>query len=328
VQATARAFGWNAGCSEARADCGKHDLLFGRAVDTTADAGSNAAPSMTVSYGRLMSEPLAGKLGAVMHLRPPAALDPGVVGRCAAGADGRRLSDDDWEKCRGGAVVDVVAEGWGQGHARASALGIAGMMATLAAAANGQKEVRRPHLVESVRAASGFDAAMLESDVLRWSRAAAQPNRLSHDAAEVILSGLSYSHRSGTARTACEQVFDAPRCRDFDWLAGKTGTPSFPSDGVSLDELARLCSSGDTASRSKLPVCSSLRPYKWYVAAYRADHASSGPWTKVIAVLTERNWLQRTGQVHGAGDHGPNPSAEMAMQIAGRQVGLIAGRAP
>ena len=225
-------------------------------------------------------------------------------------------------------MVDVVAEGWGQGHARASALGIAGMMATLAAAANGQKEVSRPHLVESVRAASGFDAALLESDVLRWSQAAAQPNRLSRDAAEVILSGLSYSHRSGTARTACEQVFDAPRCRDIDWLAGKTGTPSFPSDGVSLDELARVCSSGDAASRARLPVCSSLRPYKWYVAAYRTDHAGSGPWTKVIAVLTERNWLRRTGQVHGAGDLGPNPSAEIALQIAGRQVGLIAGSAP
>ena len=35
-------------------------------------------------------------------------------------------------------MVDVVAEGWGQGHARASALGAAGMMAMLAAAANGQ----------------------------------------------------------------------------------------------------------------------------------------------------------------------------------------------
>ena len=29
-----------------------------------------------------------------------------------------------------------------------------------------------------------------------------------------------------------------------------------------------------------------------------------------------------------AGDHGPNPSAEIAMQIAGRQVGAIAGVAP
>jgi hypothetical protein len=32
--------------------------------------------------------------------------------------------------------------------------------------------------------------------------------------------------------------------------------------------------------------------------------------------------------VHGAGDHGPNPSAEIAMQIVGRQVGLIAGGTP
>jgi hypothetical protein len=48
----------------------------------------------------------------------------------------------------------------------------------------------------------------------------------------------------------------------------------------------------------------------------------------VIAVLSERNWVQRSGLVHGAGDHGPNPSAEIAMQIVGRQVGLIAGGTP
>jgi cell division protein FtsI/penicillin-binding protein 2 len=336
VQMAATAFGWNAGCmdnrvdtrADARADCGKQDLLFGRAVDAGTEPGSIRPPSLTVAYGRLMSEPLAGKLGAAMHLMPLAALDPAIVRRCSSGADGRRLSDDDWEKCRGGAVVDVVAEGWGQGHARASALGIAGMMATLAAAANGQTEVRRPHLVESLHGASGAKVATLDSAAAQWTLAAAQPNRLSHDAAEVILSGLSYSHRAGTARTACEQVFDARRCGDIDWLAGKTGTPSFPSDGVPLDALQRLCGQGDAASHAKPGACSSLRPYKWYVAAYRTDHASSGPWTKVIAVLTERNWVQRSGLVHGAGDHGPNPSAEIAMQIVGRQVGLIAGGTP
>jgi hypothetical protein len=65
-----------------------------------------------------------------------------------------------------------------------------------------------------------------------------------------------------------------------------------------------------------------LRPYKWYVATWRGD-PKGGPWTKVIAVLTERNWLAAGGHVHGAGDHGPNPSAEIAMQIVGRQRGLI-----
>ena len=126
-------------------------------------------------------------------------------------------------------------------------------------------------------------------------------------------------------------MFDARRCRDFDWLAGKTGTPSFPSDGIALDELARRCpkgTGGDAVPRQPTGACSSLRPYKWYVAAWRSDPASHGPWTKAIAVLTERNWLKKSGQVHGAGDHGPNPSAEIAMQIVGRRVGLIGGAAP
>ena len=328
VQATALAFGWNAGCAQARVDCGKQDLLFGLAPDAPRPDAMRP-PVLQVAYGRLMSEPLAGKLGASMHLRPAALLDPATLRRCAAGADGRRLSDDDWAKCRGGAVVDVVAEGWGQGHARASALGVAGMMAALGAAANGQTEMRRPHLVESLRGAGGPSAAPIDIGDLGLGSAVPQRVALSHDAAEVILSGLSYSHREGTARTACEQVFDARRCRDLDWLAGKTGTPSFPSDGVSLDDLARRCQASKVAEQAARPsACSSLRPYKWYVAAYRIPNAGSGPWTKAIAVLTERNWLRASGQVHGAGDHGPNPSAEIALQIAGRQVGAIAGAAP
>jgi hypothetical protein len=44
----------------------------------------------------------------------------------------------------------------------------------------------------------------------------------------------------------------------------------------------------------------------------------------VIGVLTERNWLADSGRVHGAGDHGPNPAAEIAMQIAGRHAGFLA----
>ena len=328
VQAAAAAFGWNAGCADARADCGKRDLLFGGAL---ADAAT-ASLVTPVAYGRLMSEPLVARPGSAMHLMAPAALDPVIVRRCAAGADERRQSDDDWEKCRGGRVVDTVAEGWGQGHARASALGIAGMMATLAAAANGQAEVAPPHLVDAVRGvAGGADAAARDAALRRWRVAPFKATGLSAEAAAVILSGLSYSHRAGTARTACEQVFDAKRCRDFDWLAGKTGTPSFPSDGIALDTLARLCPKGGaeaaTPASARGP-CSSLRPYKWYVAAWRADPEGHGPWTKAIAVLTERNWLRASGQVHGAGDHGPNPSAEIAMQIAGRRAGLIAGSAP
>jgi cell division protein FtsI/penicillin-binding protein 2 len=322
AQAMASAFGWNAGCDRASVDCGRHDLLFGRTIDAGADEASMRPLSMPVAYGRLMSEPPRG-LGPAMHLMPAAPFDPAVVRRCAAGADGARRTDDDWEKCRGRGVVNMAAEGWGQGHARATAVGVAGMMAALAAAANGQAAQRRPHLVDDVRDARNEPLALA---VQRRDLAPPLPVRVSRDAAEVILSGLSYGHRAGTSRTACEQVFDARRCRDIDWLAGKTGTPSFPSDGVPLDALARQCRR--TAPQGvKAPACSSLRPHKWYVAAYRTDPAGRGPWTKAIAVLTERNWVQSSGQVHGAGDHGPNPAAEIAMQIAGRHVGRL-GSAP
>ena len=315
VQAMAAGFGWNDGCATPREDCGKRDLLFGRAVDAGAESGRVTPLATIVPYGRLLSEPLGGKLDAPFRLRPAIALDPAKVRTCA---------DEKWEKCSGGIIVDVVAEGWGQGHARASALGVAGMMGSLAAAANGQADFREPHLVSGLRGVGTEGSMPLESAATRFGLAANEANRLSHDAAEVILSGLSYSHRAGTARLACEQVFDARICRDMDWIAGKTGTPTFPNDDRSLDELWRLCGKGAARTKSELAACGPLRPYKWYVAAYRTERGDPR-WTKVIAVLTERNWLRDTGRIHGAGDHGPNPAAEIAMQIAGRHGGYIPG---
>ena len=322
VQAMALAFGWNAGCANPSDECGKRDLLFGRAVDARGEDAVVRPLALDVPYGRLLAESVGGKLGAPLRLRPEIALDPAKVQQCAAGADGKRLSRDDWEKCGGGLVVDMVAEGWGQGQARASALGVAGMMAMLAAAANGQTEVRGPHLVEALRGAGPAEGAGLRSAAMRFNLSDAQPNRIPHDAAEVIMSGLSFSHRAGTARLACEQVFDPRTCSQMDWIAGKTGTPTFPNDDRSLSDLARLCAPGVAKTRRDQIACGPLRPYKWYVAAYRTD-PDNPHWTKVIGVLTERNWLADTGRIHGAGDHGPNPAAEIAMQIAGRHAGFL-----
>jgi cell division protein FtsI/penicillin-binding protein 2 len=311
VQAAASDFGWNADCADAREDCGKRDLLFGGAL---ALPGMNTA----IPYGRLLVEPSSDTLGAPMRLSKPLALDPAKVAACAAGPDGHRGTKDDWDKCRARFVVDVAAEGWGQGNARSSALGVAGMMATLAAVANGDAPAS-PHLVAGVRPA-GVDA-------VRWapprSQGPQRPALLTRDIAEVIMSGLSYSHRAGTARLACEQVFDARTCRDMDWIAGKTGTPTFPNDDVSLSQLAAICAPGAPRTRKEFATCGALRPYKWYVAAYRVD-PDNPRWTKAIGVLTERNWLADTGRIHGAGDQGPNPAAEIAMQIAGRDAGYIA----
>jgi len=63
------------------------------------------------------------------------------------------------------------------------------------------------------------------------------------------------------------------------------------------------------------------------VAAYRMDPASPR-WSKAIGVLTERNWVADTGRIHGAGDHGPNPAAEIAMQIAARHAGYLPASVP
>ena len=174
-----------------------------------------------------------------------------------------------------------------------------------------------------MRGVGAADASRLESAVLRWNLAAPEPNKIAPDAAAIILSGLSYSHRAGTARLACEQVFDANVCRDIDWIAGKTGTPTFPNDGRSLDEIARLCGGTAAKGHGDHSACGPLRPYKWYTAAYRTDR-SDMRWTKVIGVLTERNWIADTGRIHGAGDLGPNPAAEIALQIVARHAGVLA----
>ena len=318
VQQAALAFGWNARCTEAREDCGKRDLLFGGEADASADR-----PFATlVPYGRLLVEPLSDKLGSPMRLRHSVELDPAKVRACAAGPDGRWPSKDDWEKCRARVVVDVVAEGWGQGNARSSALGVAGMMAALAAAAN-DEPAHAPHLVDAVRRAGLDDRSRLEL-APRGADTPPEQGLLSRDAATLILNALSYSHRGGTARLACEQLFDPRTCRDIDWIAGKTGTPTFPNDDVSLDELARICAKAAKRTRKEEAQCGALRPYKWYVAAYRMDPASAR-WSKAIGVLTERNWLSATGRIHGAGDLGPNPAAEIALQIAARHTGFISG---
>ena len=81
---------------------------------------------------------------------------------------------------------------------------------------------------------------------------------------------------------------------------------------------------GAITARSDRSACGPLRPYKWYVAAYRTDR-NDARWTKAIGVLTERNWIADTGRIHGAGDQGPNPAAEIAMQIAARHAGYVSG---
>src|SRR5207245_4256978 len=57
VQAMAAAFGWNGGCATPRDDCGKRDLLFGRAVGVEDDSGGVAPLATLVPFGRVRAGP-------------------------------------------------------------------------------------------------------------------------------------------------------------------------------------------------------------------------------------------------------------------------------
>ena len=214
----------------------------------------------------------------------------------------------------------MASEGWGQGNARVSALGVAGMMATLAATANGDAP-RAPHLVDSVR-------SMTTTWTTRDAAGTGGDQRLTHDVAEVILSGLSYSHRAGTARLACEQVFPAKTCKDMDWIAGQDGD----ADLSQRRRHARRARAPVRAGRraDPQPVRRMRRAASLQVVCRRLSRR-----LRSIRAGPRRSRCSRsaTGSppadaFTAPSDHGPNPAAEIAMQIAGRSAGYLKGPAP
>jgi hypothetical protein len=138
--------------------------------------------------------------------------------------------------------------------------------------------------------------------------------------------GMPAGSRGGTAHLACIRVFDVPTCNRIDWIAGKTGTPPYGNDGLTLKEIRQKCNRVPAANASFgerqewWTSCSREQPYKWYVAAFRTDEGQSG-FNKVVAVLTERNWYRSgplAGKVQSPGDHEMNVSAEIAFRVMAR----------
>jgi len=138
--------------------------------------------------------------------------------------------------------------------------------------------------------------------------------------------GTPAGSRSGTAHTACIRVFDAATCNRIDWIAGKTGTPPYGNDGLTLKEIRQKCRLAPPKNlaygeqQEWWTSCSREQPYKWYVAVFKTDDGQSG-FNKALAVLTERNWYRSgplAGKVQSPGDHEMNVSAEMAFRIIAR----------
>lgn len=237
-----------------------------------------------------------------------------------------------WRRCKGGHLVDLESEAWGQGSAMASPVGVAVMLSRLGAAADNSKDqasVPRPHLFESVlvqhNGALQTTAVEPVRDVVSLRRRDAQ----------LVLAGMAQSHlpakgalEAGTAYSACLQAYgSSTACASLRHIAGKTGTPPFGHDMLRakerMDACAPIRAEMPTATNERLNILRarwtdcSHRPIKWYGALLKDPQALDGPWQKVVVVIVERNWATN-GVIDSPGDIGPNAAAELAFQVIRR----------
>ncbi len=331
IQRAALLFGWDLGCLEPSFRCGRLNVLFGYPDTKRIREDTRRMPlGASVMYGRLLTEPASSRRTADFQMMRNFSFDPRLAAACSRGEYYSGAGPNrGWRKCKHGHLVYIESEGWGQGNARATALGAAGMMARLAAAANGQASQRLPYLVDRIS-----DANAQQFDLAAHQFRLADPARLEipqQDAALIVQGMISHKSqgtpagsRSGTAHAACIRVFDAATCNRIDWIAGKTGTPPYGNDGLTLKEIRQKCALAPSRNLAYgeqaewWTSCSREQPYKWYVAVFKTDDGQSG-FNKAIAVLTERNWYRHgplAGKVQSPGDRDQmNVSAEIAFRI-------------
>src|SRR6185369_14474692 len=169
-----------------------------------------------------------------------------------------------------------------------------------------------PHIVDRI---SDADAQTYELAAQQFRLADPVALDIPQEDAALIVQGM-ISHksqgapagsRSGTAHLGCIRVFDAATCNRIDWIAGKTGTPPYGNDGLTLKEIRQKCrvaSQKERGERDAREACTQEQPYKWYIATFKTDDAQGG-FNKAVAVLTERNWYRsgpQAGKVHSPGD--------------------------
>jgi len=326
AQAAAAALGWNLGCeAQGAADCARLDVLFGRPSGRWPVEGTRPM-GLEVLYGRLFTEPPAPEKTAAaapaddwartdadndadgFRLVQTFRFDESFAKACSRGdfcpeCDAQHKR---WRRCRG-VGGKLANEGWGQGEARVIPLAVAGMLSRLAAAANGASAQAFPHLVEQVGDVHGKPLALAAQ---RY--AGPEPLAVDPALAGLVLQGMSSHQSGGTAHSACKNAFGSSAvCDHIDWLAGKTGTPPFRFDDDTLSAIRTQCYAAD----GKPKIECNLMPYKWYVAAFKTGTEPGAPYSKAIAVLSERNWRKKNGLVQAPGDRDVNLSAELALRI-------------
>ena len=271
---------------------------------------------------RLLSQADGSPMPALTHNFKPT--------RAAMQACSRQL----WHGCQGQDLVNLVAELFGTGEALASPLGLGNALLQLAASANLQGKAAQAHLVTAAQDNTGQMHAVQPG--LNPALTAAQ--------SALVLQGLERTATQGTARSACLSAAAVlagsllpcvaekgdtagPVIR----IAGKTGTPVFSADQgekksltlplwrAQCDQVQRdlaVARKGQArwyALANEAGKCN-MFPTKWY--AFLVGAPGGDGWDKVVVVLAERNWNQRTGLIDSPNDNGPNVAAEAGLSFA------------
>jgi hypothetical protein len=313
AQRSAHQLGWNSGCDGGRqvspAQCGMIDVLYGIPLVTRANSVSTtphgSLPTLAVLMGQTLVAPaqsLAG-LAGYQDMPWPDSL-PSREQRKACAQSGPK----GYVRC-GGAKLAVVSEAYGQGNTLSTPTGVAGMLATLANSAQGQKS-RYPHLlVEWIRSDGRAD-----SDANALLGSASDPGAQGVDsvtARKVIAAMETTILPGGTAHAACVRTFGLEACQTRQGVAGKTGTPG-DVDERSLAQLTNdMHQRAQCAGRTR-EACASQYPlprprYRWYAALFKSR--GSDRYDKAVAVLVHSNWRRADGRY--ADDQ--NAAAEMGM---------------
>lgn len=325
---SAHRLGWNAGCDGKQAwqhaRCGMIDLLRGTAL-ADAPAAIDARLLEANLYRPLHLPVLAGRLMVEVSPEnatgsrdmPAAERLPTPEQRLACAQSGKK----GYVRCKG-PRMELVSEGYGQGNAQATPVGVAGMMGALASSALG-RPAHNPHVLVDFWTAQGQHDEVTRQLTARQGLPRG-PSGLDAAVSRRVLEALETTHLpGGTAHAACRRVMGEQACLRPLGVAGKTGTPG-DADERSLKQLMQDQALHAACAAQGRPRCHELHPlprprYRWYAALFKSP--GSDQYDKAIAVLVHSNWRRSDGRY--AEDD--NAAAEIAFHAI-RQVREMGAR--
>lgn len=314
--------GWNAGCDSKQpwqnARCGMIDLLRGTALADAPvsiearllEANIYRPIQLPVLAGLLMAESAPDGGPGWKDISSTDRL-PSPQQRLACAQSGPK----GYVRCKG-PRMELVSEGYGQGNAQATPVGVAGMLGALANSAQARPALNPNLLVDFWTAQGQLDEVTRQ--VQASQGLARGPAGLDAAISQRIVEAMGTTHLpGGTAHAACKKVMGEQACLKPLDIAGKTGTPG-DADERSLQQLMRDHALHVACVEQGKSRCHELHPlprprYRWYGALFKSP--GSDRYDKAIAVLVHSNWRRSDGR-YAEND---NAAAEIAFQAI-RQV--------